>query len=52
MDGLLMDVHRSNSGLSAASGRNFRSRGRGGGFGNRSLISGPNTIPIGGRRPY
>ncbi|XP_047942136.1 DEAD-box ATP-dependent RNA helicase 20-like isoform X1 [Salvia hispanica] len=32
------------------SGRNFRSRGRGGGgFGNRS---GSNVIPIGGRRPY
>ncbi|XP_057804283.1 DEAD-box ATP-dependent RNA helicase 20 [Salvia miltiorrhiza] len=31
-------------------GRNFRSRGRGGGgFGNRS---GSNVIPIGGRRPY
>ncbi|CAI9112722.1 OLC1v1013204C2 [Oldenlandia corymbosa var. corymbosa] len=34
-----------------ASGSNFRSRGRGG-FGNRSQISGSNTVPIGGRRPW
>ncbi|CAK9158097.1 unnamed protein product [Ilex paraguariensis] len=33
-----------------ASGGNFRSRGRGG-FGNRS-ISGSNTVPLGGRRPW
>nr|POE95900.1 dead-box atp-dependent rna helicase 30 [Quercus suber] len=37
------------SGL-GGSGGNFRSRGRGG-FGNRSQISGSNTIPLGGRRP-
>ncbi|KAI8543753.1 hypothetical protein RHMOL_Rhmol08G0242700 [Rhododendron molle] len=36
------------SGL-GASGGNFRSRGRGG-FGNRSLISGSNTIPLGSKR--
>lgn len=47
---VLKDVGRSNPGVSAGSGRNFRSRGRGGGgFGNRS---GSNVIPIGGRRPY
>ncbi|KAF3437515.1 hypothetical protein FNV43_RR20269 [Rhamnella rubrinervis] len=35
------------------SGGNFRSRGRGGGFGNRSLISGSNTVPLGSsRRPW
>lgn len=33
------------------SGGNFRSRGRGGGFGNRSHISGSNTIPV-TRRPW
>ncbi|PON72269.1 DEAD-box ATP-dependent RNA helicase [Parasponia andersonii] len=33
------------------SGGNFRSRGRGG-FGNRSLISGSNTIPLGNRRQW
>lgn len=38
------------SGL-GASGGNFRSRGRGG-FGNRSLISGSNTIPLGSKRPW
>jgi len=38
------------SGL-GGSGGNFRSRGRGG-FGNRSQISGSNTIPLGGRRPW
>ncbi|XP_057951915.1 DEAD-box ATP-dependent RNA helicase 20 [Malania oleifera] len=32
------------------SGGNFRSRGRG--FVSRSLISGSNTIPIGGKRPW
>ncbi|KAG1358956.1 DEAD-box ATP-dependent RNA helicase 30 [Cocos nucifera] len=32
------------------SGGNFRSRGRG--YGNRSLISGSNSIPLGGRRPW
>jgi ATP-dependent RNA helicase DDX5/DBP2 len=30
---------------------NFRSRGRGG-FGNRGHMSGSNTFPLGGRRPY
>ncbi|KAK6249546.1 hypothetical protein QUC31_007040 [Theobroma cacao] len=30
---------------------NFRSRGRGG-YGNRSSISGSNTIPLGARRPW
>lgn len=36
------------------SGGNFRSRGRGGGsgFGNRSLISGSNVIPLGSKRPW
>ncbi|GAV64600.1 DEAD domain-containing protein/Helicase_C domain-containing protein [Cephalotus follicularis] len=35
------------------SGGNFRSRGRGGfgSFGNRGLISGSNTIPLGSKRP-
>lgn len=33
------------------SGGNFRSRGRGG-FGNRSLISGSNTVPLGSRRAW
>lgn len=32
-------------------GGNFRSRGRGG-FGNRGHMSGSNTFPLGGRRPY
>ncbi|KAK9278514.1 hypothetical protein L1049_028081 [Liquidambar formosana] len=32
------------------SGGNFRSRGRG--FGNRSLITGSNTVPVSGRRPW
>ncbi|OVA20623.1 Helicase [Macleaya cordata] len=41
------------SGFSAGgSGGNFRSRGRGGGFGNRSLISGSNTIPLGAKRQW
>ncbi|KAH6815778.1 P-loop containing nucleoside triphosphate hydrolases superfamily protein [Perilla frutescens var. frutescens] len=47
----LAAVARTGGSDMGASGRNFRSRGRGG-FGNRSLISGSNTIPIGGRRPY
>ncbi|KAA8542229.1 hypothetical protein F0562_023381 [Nyssa sinensis] len=34
-----------------ASGSSFRPRGRGG-FGNRALISGSNTIPLGGMRPW
>ncbi|XP_065874837.1 DEAD-box ATP-dependent RNA helicase 20 [Euphorbia lathyris] len=40
------------AGSLGGSGGNFRSRGRGGGsFGNhRSLISGSNTIPLGGKR--
>ncbi|KAM7273050.1 hypothetical protein ACFE04_027714 [Oxalis oulophora] len=33
------------------SGRNFRSRGRGG-HGNRSSVSGSNNIPIGTKRPW
>ncbi|KAJ4712406.1 DEAD-box ATP-dependent RNA helicase [Melia azedarach] len=33
------------------SGGNFRSRGRGG-FVNRSMISGSNTIPLGSKRPW
>ncbi|KAK6123564.1 hypothetical protein DH2020_042685 [Rehmannia glutinosa] len=39
------------SGSNIGASSNFRSEG-GGGFGNRSLISGSNTTPIGGRRPY
>ncbi|KAJ4850861.1 DEAD-box ATP-dependent RNA helicase 30 [Turnera subulata] len=39
------------SGASGGSGGNFRSRGRGG-FGNRSTISGSNTIPLGSKRPW
>ncbi|KDP31038.1 hypothetical protein JCGZ_11414 [Jatropha curcas] len=39
------------AGTHGGSGGNFRSRGRGG-FGNRSLISGSNTIPLGSRRPW
>ena len=33
---------------------NFRSRGRGGGFGfgNRGMISGSNTVPLGAGRPW
>ncbi|ERN06942.1 DEAD-box ATP-dependent RNA helicase 20 [Amborella trichopoda] len=38
------------SGGGGSGGGNFRSRGRG--YGNRSLISGSNTIPIGGKRPW
>ncbi|CAJ2664313.1 unnamed protein product [Trifolium pratense] len=30
----------------------FRSRGRGGGYGNRSSTSGSNAIPVGGKRPW
>jgi hypothetical protein len=30
---------------------NFRSRGRGG-FGNRGMISGSNTVPLGAGRPW
>lgn len=33
------------------SGGNFRSRGRGG-FGNRSLISGSNIVPLGNKRQW
>ncbi|KZV48217.1 DEAD-box ATP-dependent RNA helicase 20 [Dorcoceras hygrometricum] len=29
-----------------------RGRGRGGAFGNRGLVSGTNTIPLGGKRPW
>ncbi|KAL0318565.1 UNVERIFIED_CONTAM: DEAD-box ATP-dependent RNA helicase 30 [Sesamum angustifolium] len=47
----LAALARSSGSNMGASGSNFRSRGRGG-FGNRSSISGSNTIPIGGRRPY
>ncbi|KAI3454437.1 hypothetical protein Pfo_011100 [Paulownia fortunei] len=47
----LAALARSGGSNMGASGSNFRSRGRRG-FGNRSLISGSNTIPVGGRRPY
>ncbi|KAL0341564.1 UNVERIFIED_CONTAM: DEAD-box ATP-dependent RNA helicase 30 [Sesamum calycinum] len=47
----LAALARSSGSNMGASGSNFRSRGRGG-FGNRSSISGSNTIPLGGRRPY
>lgn len=30
----------------------FRSRGRGGGYGNRGSTSGSNAIPVGGKRPW
>ncbi|XP_042501794.1 DEAD-box ATP-dependent RNA helicase 20 isoform X2 [Macadamia integrifolia] len=46
------------SGGYGGGGGNFRSRGRGGGggggggFGNRALISGSNTIPLGSKRPW
>lgn len=35
----------------SGSGGGFRSRGRGG-YGSRSLISGSNAVPVGGRRPW
>ncbi|XP_052182630.1 DEAD-box ATP-dependent RNA helicase 20 [Diospyros lotus] len=47
----LLALARSSGSHLGASGGNFRSRGQGG-FGNRSLISGSNTIPIGSRRPW
>ncbi|KAL0441058.1 UNVERIFIED_CONTAM: DEAD-box ATP-dependent RNA helicase 30 [Sesamum radiatum] len=47
----LAALARSSGSNMGASGSNFRSRGRGG-FGNRSSISGSNTIPLSGRRPY
>ncbi|PIN21205.1 ATP-dependent RNA helicase [Handroanthus impetiginosus] len=47
----LASLARSSGSNTGGSGSNFRSRGRGG-FGNRSLISGSNTIPLGGRRPF
>ncbi|CAK7329032.1 unnamed protein product [Dovyalis caffra] len=37
---------------SGSFGGNFRSRGRGGGFGNRGLFTGSNTVPLGGGRPW
>ncbi|WOL03649.1 protein SON [Canna indica] len=46
----LASMVRLGSGVNGGSGGNFRSRGRG--FGNRSLISGSNSIPLGGRRPW
>ncbi|KAG8378790.1 hypothetical protein BUALT_Bualt07G0021600 [Buddleja alternifolia] len=47
----LSTLARSGGSSMGGSGGNFRSRGRGG-FGNRSMISGSNTIPIGRRGPY
>ncbi|KAL8457942.1 hypothetical protein ACS0TY_035704 [Phlomoides rotata] len=47
----LAAMSRSGGSDMGASGRNFRMRGRGG-FGNRSMVSASNTIPLGGRRPY
>ncbi|XP_011047813.1 PREDICTED: DEAD-box ATP-dependent RNA helicase 30 [Populus euphratica] len=40
------------SGSFGGSAGNFRSRGRGGSFGNRGSISGSNTVPLGARRPW
>ncbi|GFZ17398.1 P-loop containing nucleoside triphosphate hydrolases superfamily protein [Actinidia rufa] len=48
---LLSNMARSGGSSLGASGGNFRSRGRGG-FGNRSLISGSNTIPLGGSQRH
>uniref|UniRef100_A0A803QXQ0 RNA helicase n=1 Tax=Cannabis sativa TaxID=3483 RepID=A0A803QXQ0_CANSA len=48
----LSALARSSGSGHGGSGGNFRSRGRGGGFGNRSLISGSNTIPLGNRRQW
>ncbi|PSR89462.1 DEAD-box ATP-dependent RNA helicase [Actinidia chinensis var. chinensis] len=47
----LSNMARSAGSSLGASGGNFRSRGRGG-FGNRSLISGSNTIPLGGSQRH
>ncbi|KAJ6672364.1 DEAD-BOX ATP-DEPENDENT RNA HELICASE 37 [Salix viminalis] len=47
----LSALSRSSGSFGGSSG-NFRSRGRGGSFGNRGSISGSNTVPIGGRRPW
>ncbi|KAH7550517.1 hypothetical protein JRO89_XS13G0206400 [Xanthoceras sorbifolium] len=47
----LSTMARSTGSSFGGSGVNFRSRGRGG-FANRSLISGSNTIPIGSKRHY
>ncbi|KAK1294937.1 DEAD-box ATP-dependent RNA helicase 30 [Acorus calamus] len=46
----LATLARSTGAASGGFGGNFRSRGRG--YGNRSLISGSNTIPIGGRKQW
>ncbi|CAH2075705.1 unnamed protein product [Thlaspi arvense] len=45
---------RSSGSNLGGSGGNFRNRGRAGGsgFGNRSLISGSNSIPLGSKRPW
>lgn len=48
----LSAMARSSGSAFGGSGGNFRSRGRGGSFGNRGLISGSNTIPLGARRPW
>jgi hypothetical protein len=37
---------------SVAARGGFRSRGRGGGYGNRGSTSGSNAIPVGGKRPW
>ncbi|KAF9671601.1 hypothetical protein SADUNF_Sadunf12G0064500 [Salix dunnii] len=47
----LSALARSSGSFGGSSG-NFRSRGRGGGFGHRGSISGSNTVPIGARRPW
>ncbi|XP_072999534.1 DEAD-box ATP-dependent RNA helicase 20-like isoform X1 [Typha latifolia] len=46
----LTSMVRSSNGNAGGSGGNFRSMGRG--YGNRSLISGSNSIPLGGRRAW
>ncbi|CAJ2664314.1 DEAD-box ATP-dependent RNA helicase 30-like protein [Trifolium pratense] len=48
----LSELTRS-AGFGQQAGRGgFRSRGRGGGYGNRSSTSGSNAIPVGGKRPW
>ncbi|PKI36913.1 hypothetical protein CRG98_042693 [Punica granatum] len=47
----LSNLARSSAASRGGSGGGFRSRGRGG-YGSRSLISGSNTVPVGGRRPW
>ncbi|CAA0820933.1 DEAD-box ATP-dependent RNA helicase 30 [Striga hermonthica] len=48
----LAALSRSSGFNTKASGGNFLSRGRGGGFGNRGFVSGSNSTPVGSRRPY